>query len=232
MSAGGRVRKDHRASDKGAQEHQAGAARAAGFDALIKVLTVDDHPAVRAGLQAILRLEPGFVPAGEAVSAAEAVELARTVEADVALVDYHLPDTDGLVLCTRLKAQQPGTRVLIYSAYAGAALTVPALVAGADGLVDKAARAGELFDAIREVAKGAQSFPPISPTHLRSAAQRLDPADVPVFGMLLDGTVHSDIAATLGIGRNEVERRVLTMLGRLRAEPSTASPPAPRSNGV
>ena len=184
---------------------------------LIKVLIVDDHPAVRAGLRSVLRHEPGLVPIGEAVTAREAMEKAGE-EPDVVLADYHLPDEDGLVLCTRLKAQEPSTRVLIYSAYAGAGLAVPALVAGADGLVDKSSLGRHLFDAIRRVARGGHAFPEISPEHLRAAAERLAPEDVPVLGMLVDRTTHEDIAATLGIEPWQLQARLLSMIGRLRVE--------------
>jgi DNA-binding NarL/FixJ family response regulator len=185
---------------------------------MIKVLVVDDHAAVRAGLQAVLKLEPGFVPAGEARTAGEALEVAEFTKPNVALVDYHLPDEDGLALCMKLKAAQPSCHVLIYSAYAGAGLAVPALVAGADGLVDKSALGWELFDAIRAVARGNRAFPEISPEHLSSAARRLSTDELPVLGMLLDRTAHSDIASTLGIEPHHLDLRVQAMVRRLRVE--------------
>jgi DNA-binding NarL/FixJ family response regulator len=177
---------------------------------------VDDHPSVRAGLHAVLRLEPGLVPVGEAVTAEEALEAARSLQPDVVVADYHLPDEDGLVMCSRLKAAAPGRRVLIFSAYANSGLVVPALVAGADGLLDKGVPADELFEAIRLIAGGHLVFPRITPAQLHAAAQRLSDDQIPVLGMLLDGVERDEIAATLGIEPADVEERVLAMVQRLQ----------------
>jgi len=185
---------------------------------LITVLVVDDHPAVRTGLRSVLRYEPGLIWVGEAVTAGEATAIAGRLRPDVVLADYHLPDEDGLVLCTKLKAEEPSMGVLIYSAYAGAALAVPALLAGADGLVDKSALGRDLFDAIRTVARGDHAFPEIPREHLRAAAGRLEPGDVPVLGMLLERTTLADVATTLGIEPWQLQARLLAMIGRLRVE--------------
>jgi len=182
---------------------------------MIRVLFVDDHPSVRAGLHAVLKREPGLVPVGAAVTAAEGVEAARALEPDVVVADYHLPDEDGLVMCTRLKAESPSPRVLIFSAYAGAGLTLPALVAGADGVLDKVSSGTELFEAIRVVARGERVFPPITGEQRRNAARRLTSDEVPVFSMLLEGVPPDEIAATLGLDANEADARVHSILGRL-----------------
>ena len=119
---------------------------------MIRVAVLDDHPAVRLGLHAALASEPGLVPVGSATSAAELPSLLYRTDPDVVLLDHHLPDADGLSLCQGLKARDPGRRVILYSAFADGAMTVPAVVAGADGLVHKGARPQELFEAIRHVA--------------------------------------------------------------------------------
>src|SRR5918999_948512 len=95
--------------------------------AMIRVLVVDDHPAVRAGLVAMLRSEPGLVPVGAVGSA----ELARD-GTDVLLVDYDLPDSDGLTLCWDAKCREDPPAVLVYSAFARPRLTIAATLAGAD----------------------------------------------------------------------------------------------------
>jgi len=129
---------------------------------MIRALLVDDHPALRAGLWSVLRAEPGFTPIATADSAQEALGQLARWDIDVAIVDYHLPDEDGLSLCWRMKATDDPPRVLVYSAYADADLALPAVAAGADGLASKAAPAGDLFDVIRLVARGDRVVPPIS----------------------------------------------------------------------
>src|SRR5689334_15494390 len=104
---------------------------------MIRVAIADDHPAVRVGLQAALRAEPGLVPVGMAGTPAELEPLLYRTRPDVVLLDYHLPNADGLTICRRLKADPPAPAVLLYSAFADESLTVPALVAGADGIVHK-----------------------------------------------------------------------------------------------
>ena len=107
---------------------------------MIRILVVDDHPALQAGLWTVLRGEPGLVPIGAVSRPREALGEVARANPDVVLVDYQLPDEDGLVLCQRLKRLPDPPRVLIYSAYASPTLALPAIVAGADGAVNKAAR--------------------------------------------------------------------------------------------
>jgi DNA-binding NarL/FixJ family response regulator len=183
---------------------------------VIRVAIADDHHAVRLGLHAALRSEPGLVPVGAASDGAGLAPLLRTTDPDVVLLDYHLPDTDGLTLCRRIKSGTPAPAVILYSGFADDSMTVPAVVAGADGIVHKTAPARELFEAIRRVAGGAHSLPPVSPPLLRAAGEALDPQDRPVLAMLLDGTSPAEIAATLRIGRTELRDRITRMLGRLK----------------
>jgi len=66
---------------------------------VIRVAIADDHHAVRLGLHAAIRSEPGLVPVGAASDGRGLAPLLRTTDPDVVLLDYHLPDTDGLTLC-------------------------------------------------------------------------------------------------------------------------------------
>lgn len=190
---------------------------------MIRVLLVDDHPALRAGLHTVLRAEPGFVPVGAAASGEELWAALERGRPDVVLLDYHLPGDDGLVLCHRIKRAEAVPGVVIYSAYADTALAVPAVVAGADGVVNKGAPAEELFDVIRTAARGDSVLPPLSGELLAAASARLDEADLPILGMLIDRTPGPEIAAVLGLEGSVLARRMERMLQRLRlAPPSTA----------
>jgi len=183
---------------------------------MIRVLVVDDHPALRTGLVALLRAEPGIMPVAAAADADSAAHEARRHAPDVVLADYHLGDSDGLALCLRLKSQPQPPRVLIYSAFAGDALGLAAAVAGADGLTDKGARADDLFDALRTVAAGQTTLPRRSPETLEAVSARLEPEDLPVLGMRLDNTPVADIADVLGVSEVEIGERLNAILGRLR----------------
>lgn len=196
---------------------------------MISVLVVDDHPAVRTGLVGLLAAEPGFEAVGAAESHDGALAEARRCHPDVALVDYHLPPRDGLELSLALKVGPEPPRVVIYSAFADEGLTPAAVVALADGLVDKNAEVGELFDALRRVVAGERALRAPRPELLRIAASRLDPEDLPILGMLMEGTPLDDVRAVLGVGEQELVARLSAVAGHLRTTP--AHPPAGGEGG-
>jgi DNA-binding NarL/FixJ family response regulator len=189
---------------------------------MIRILIVDDHPAMRAGLTAVLRAEPGLVPLAAATSMDDTPAALNRTKPDVVVVDYHLPVGDGLLVCRMVKRHIPTPAVLLYSAYADASLSIPAILAGVDGIVNKAAPANELYDAIRRVARGERLLPPITRELLDAAGAALDPADLPILGMSLDDTPVADMASALGLDYVEVSRRLDRMISRLKVE--VASP--------
>ena len=190
---------------------------------MIRVLLVDDHIALRAGLMAVLHAEPGIVPLDAASSEDDLWPALQRTRPDVVLLDYHLPGRDGLSLCRQVKPTMPPPRVLLYSAYADASLAIPSVLAGADGLVHKGAPATELYEALRLVCKGRRVLPPLSRELLADASQRLDDEDLPVLGMVLDETPRGEIAAALRIEPPALDARIERMIARLRVEvPSRA----------
>ena len=185
---------------------------------MIRILLVDDHPAVRAGLSAVLRAEPGLVPLDAASSVGDLWPALNRTKPDVVVLDYHRPGEDGLVVCRQVKRTMPAPAVLMYSAYADASLTIPAVLAGADGIVNKGAPANELFDAIRRVSRGERVLPPISRELLDAASAQLDAGDLPILGMVLDGTPPAEAAHVLGMEAGEVSNRLDRMIARLKVE--------------
>ena len=183
---------------------------------MTRVAIIDSQPAVRAGLGMLLLSEPGIVPVGAAAGASDAPGLLARERADVVLLDHQLRDGDGIALCRRLKADRADLRVILYTATAGDEVQVLARVAGADGIVDKAAPPYELFEAIRRVARGASALPPLTRAQLDAAAHSVEPDDLALLAMLVDGTPAADVAATLRMDRGRVARRTERMLGRLR----------------
>ena len=181
----------------------------------LRVLVADNHAAVRAGVQAVLAREPDLQPVGGAAGADQALAKARARAPDVVVVDHRLEAGDGLTLTRQLKSLPDPPAVLLYSAYADAALTVAAIVAGADGVVSKGDDAADLCAAIRFVAAGRVVRPPIMPTTLRSTAELLDPADVPILGMLVHRTPPAEIARVLGISEQRLDGRRWAILRRL-----------------
>lgn len=186
---------------------------------MIRVVVIDDHPALRAGLQTVLDAEPGIVFVGESDGAAESVwPLLNRTAPDLVLLDYHLPRGDGLQLAYRIKQRVPAPKVIVFSAYAGPALALPATLAGADGVLDKGIPARELFEAIRLVNRGVRLLEPVSQTVREEAAGRVDAGDLPLLAMLLEGTSERDIAAVMHCEGRDVQHAVQRILSRLRLE--------------
>jgi DNA-binding NarL/FixJ family response regulator len=188
-----------------------------------RIAIVDPQPAVRAGLVALLRSEPGLVPVGSAGTAEEAVELVARSAPDLVLLEPHLGTGDGLHLCRRITGEG-GPRVVAYTDGGDPALEVALRVAGADGIVDKQAPPNELFEALRTVARGRTALPPVTPGRLRAAAARVESDDLALLAMLVDRTPTADVAETLHLDRRRMARRVERLLGRLR--PRTSTPAA------
>jgi DNA-binding NarL/FixJ family response regulator len=191
---------------------------------MTRVVVIDPQPAVRAGLAMMLRTEPGLVPVGSAVGASDGMKLVERQRPDVVVLDPQLLDGDGLGTTRRLRLLDPAPRVVLYSAGGDRSLAVTARVAGADGLVDKAAPAEELFEAIRMVARGVDALPPLDREQLDAAAHRVEPVDLALLAMLVDRTSHADVADTLQLPPRKLARQIERLLGKLRARPARSLP--------
>ena len=192
------------------------ASRRAEDAGLVRVIVVDDYAAVREGVRAMLGCEPGLDPVAVAATAADAAELAAAERPDVMLIDYHLPDEDGLSLCLYLKSRPGAPAALVYSAFADEHLVPLAVVAGADAVVGKATRPDELCETVRALARGEIRMPPMTQPAMESAAARLDAEDLPIFGMLAHSTPEDEIAATLRMDPHWLVARRWAMLEQLR----------------
>jgi DNA-binding NarL/FixJ family response regulator len=198
-------------------------------DRALRVLVVDDHPAVRAGVMQLLEQQPELAVVDAVESAEAAMSLAERDPIDVAVVDYQLGSRSGLWLSRMLKRLDPPPHVVIYSAYCDGPLSAACVVAEADALVSKGGLGEELCDAVRAVADGQTRFPPVPPRLAEAMRRRLETEDQAIFGMLLAGIDKAEVAATLGMSRAGLDSRMWAVLHKLEGLGSDPVGPRPFS---
>ena len=201
---------------------------------MLRIALLDDHPAVLAGLRRLIDAEPDLSVAAVAANAPELAQELNGLRPDVLILDYDLARDDGLAHCRRIKNRPDPPAVVIYSAYAGPALTLVARAAHADAVVDKADPVRMLLTAVRRAAKGDVVMDPVPRDAFEAAVARLEDGDLPVFAMLLDREPLDSIAEVLRVDEAEVNRRAQRIVGRLRPRRSVGldheSDPAREAN--
>jgi DNA-binding NarL/FixJ family response regulator len=182
---------------------------------MIRVAVLDDHPAVRAGLDAILEPEPDLVAVGSAADEEAVWPLLRRAQPAVVVLDVHHPGRDGLMLCLQIKSALQPPAVVLYSATTPASLVVAAAVAGADAVVGKSSSTLKLLEAIRTVAHTPRPRPAVSAPVRAEAAAMLDPFDHAILAMRLAGDSPAAIAGTLSLPVAEVADRIGVIVSSL-----------------
>jgi DNA-binding NarL/FixJ family response regulator len=198
----------------------------------IRVAIADDHALVRAGFRALIEAEPGLEVIGEAADGSEAVELARTADPDVVLMDIRMPGTDGVAATSQItsheRAERPA-RVLILTTFDLDEYVYAALRAGASGFLLKDTPPAELLAAIRIVAAGdallapsvtrklIREFARQSPAPPRPALDVLTGREQDVLALVARGSSNAEIAAELFISLATVKTHVSRLLTKLDA---------------
>lgn len=182
-----------------------------------RLLVVDDHAAVRAGLCQLLDDEHDFEVVAAVADAEAAMSVAEREPVDVAVVDYQLGSRNGLWLSRKLKRRPSPPAVLIYSAYADGVLAAAAVVAEADGVVHKGNLGAELSEAIRAVARGHSRLRPLPQWLAEAVRRQLGHEEQAIFGMLLAGIERDQIAETLHVSAAGLDSTLCAMLCKLEA---------------
>jgi DNA-binding NarL/FixJ family response regulator len=179
---------------------------------VIRILIVDDHPAVRAGLLAVLRTEPGLVPVASVGTAEEALAASGRWEPDVVLADYQLPGVSGAVLALELKQLDDAPRVVVYSAFAEPSVALAAALSGAEAVVDKNRSIETIFETVRTVVRGKSPLQPLTLPAVREAGHLVDPQDRAIFALAVAGETPENIAAVLQMDKRAVIRRIRALI--------------------
>jgi DNA-binding NarL/FixJ family response regulator len=204
----------------------------------IRVVIVDDHAVVRAGLEQLLAGEPDLAVVGTAASGSEAIDLVRSVRPDVVLMDLQMPGVDG-VSATRTIVGEQLADVLVLTSYSDAERIVGALDAGALGYLLKDAEPEEVLRGIRSVARGES---PINPRAAREllgarrttsvAAADLTPRETEVLALVRQGLANKQIARRLGISERTVKAHLTSTFHRIGVVDRTQAALWAERNGV
>ncbi|MEU4514234.1 response regulator transcription factor [Nonomuraea wenchangensis] len=185
----------------------------------IRLLIADDHPIVRDGIRGMFAGDPGFEVLGEAGDGAQAVELARTLDPDVILMDLRMPGTDGVTAIKRLAELGIGARVLVLTTYDTDRDVLPAIEAGATGYLLKDTGRDELTRAVRTAARGEAVLSPSVATRLlgqvRTPADPLSARELEILRLIADGATNREAAARLFISEATVKSHVLHIYAKL-----------------
>lgn len=177
---------------------------------MIHVLIVDDHPAVRAGIAALVGAADGLMVVAEASSQASALQACTGSNPNVVLMDLRLGTEDGAMVTAAILARHPAIRVLVLTTFDGDEAIHRALEAGARGYVLKDSGLDEIEAAIRAVAAGRRHIPAVVAMRLLLNGPRVEltPRERGVLDHLADGMRNAEIAVRLGIGEATVRTHV------------------------
>lgn len=197
----------------------------------IKVLLIDDHSVVREGLRLLLELDKRIEVCAEASTLNEGIQMIREKGPDLVLLDFKLPDGDGIGGCTTIKSIFPNIKIIILTAYAEDHLVIEAIRSGVDGYILKNVAADELIKTIISVYEG-ESVLDSSITDIIFNSIKKDKAssmedsilsskEKEILEMLSIGKTNKEIAAKLSISEKTVRNYVSNIFKKINVSNRT-----------
>jgi two-component system response regulator DevR len=189
----------------------------------IRVLVCDDHRVVATGLAMVLAAQPDIDVIGVAGTMAEVVEVSRATRPDVVLMDYALPDGDGVAATAAIKATRPEVRVVMLTSFVDEEVLIAAIEAGCSGYVTKHKGAEDLTAAVRLAAAGEALVSPDMLARLLPRLRRghhgvgsdLTSREREVLDLLAQGCSKEDIAERLLVSTNTARNHIQNILSKL-----------------
>jgi DNA-binding NarL/FixJ family response regulator len=194
----------------------------------IRILLVDDHPVVRAGIRGMLAGQPDFAILGEAENGRQAVQLAVALQPDVILMDLRMPVQDGVEALVELRASGVRSGVLVLTTYDTDADILPAVEAGATGYLLKDAPREELYRAVRATARGEAVLAPSVAARLmrrvrEDGTEGLSARELEVLMLVADGGTNQEIGRALHISVATVKSHLIHIFSKLGVSDRTAA---------
>jgi two-component system, NarL family, response regulator DevR len=201
-----------------------------GTDRPTRLLVVDDHEVVRQGLAALLDRREAFQVVAEAGTVAEALEMTRRFEPDIVVMDVRLPDGSGIEACREIRAEFPGTRVVMLTSYPDEEAVLSAIVAGASGYLLKQIRARDLVAGLEAVGRGESLLDPavtekvlervrkIATGQFTDELSALTAQEQKILLLVAEGKTNKEIAQDIFLSDKTVKNYVSSILSKLNLE--------------
>jgi DNA-binding NarL/FixJ family response regulator len=203
-------------------------------DKPIRVLCVDDHPVVQAGLQSLIGAEEGIEIVAQVATGAAAIDLFREHQPDVVLLDLELQDMNGADVIRSIRQDFPQARIIVLTSYSDDESISQSLRNGARGYLLKESLHRELITAIRNVSAGRRSVgPEISDRFLENMSRpQMTSRELQILRQIADGFDNAEIARELGISHETVKAHVRGILRKLDAKDRTQAASIALKRGI
>jgi DNA-binding NarL/FixJ family response regulator len=197
------------------------------MNGVVKLILVDDHEIVRAGLRALLSREPDLVVVGEATNGRAAIEQVKQLSPDVVVMDLSMPELNGIDATRQVLGSHPGVKVIGLTASADDRMTIEMLRAGASGHLTKASAFEELVTAIRSVVGGDVYFSPSVVSRIardngdavpHSLFERLSAREREVLQLIAEGKATKEVAALLRVSVKTAETHRRNLMEKLHVD--------------
>ena len=194
-----------------------------GENRVIRVMAVDDHPLMMAGIVGEINAQTDMRVVAEACDGDEALALFRKHRPDITLMDIRMPKVDGIAAIASIHEQFPQAKIIVLTTSAGDVQAVRAFKAGAVGYLLKNLLRTELVETIRSVHRGHKRIPPEIAQQIaeHAADDSLTTRELEVLRRVAKGNSNKVIASDLNISEHTVKNHLKSILSKLNASDRT-----------